>query len=199
MARIFRDRTDGARKGYRECCSRAQVPGAGRRGSKARAGDAVPAVGGFFDVDQRNLDAPAALGSGLKGRDIHVVGDAEAEVVIVEAHVGNEGIGGIVGETGPGAGVEIDRTGLIGAGTDRPGAPEDVLPGAGLVADETAGIDGAGRSRDGEEAAAVKRYPRRDADRVDAKEGGLWPVEVICGSADIEIVVAVSARVVQDP
>src|SRR5580658_7639348 len=181
-------------------CGRARGVGAwawakarayGPDGLEAWAGDAVLAIGGFFDVNQGDLDAAAALGGGGEGGDIHVVGDAEAEIVVIQTEVGYQRVGGIVGEAGPDAGVEVDGGRLIGRGGSGPGATEYVLAGSGLVADEAADIDGTGGSGEREEAAAVDRLTDRDVDGVHAKEGGLGAIEVVGGGAEVEVIVAI--------
>jgi hypothetical protein len=93
--------------------NRGQKPEPGQK-SEPRTGDTMFAVGRFFDVDQRDLDAAAALGSRLQRGDVDVIGDAEAETVVVQPDIGDKGVGGIVGEAYPGADIEVNGIGLVG-------------------------------------------------------------------------------------
>ncbi len=124
------------------------------------------AVAAFFDIDQRDLDTAAALGSRLERGDIHVIRDAKAEIAVIETHIGDDGVCRIVGKAAPDPGVKIDRIGLVGTGGYLPGAPDHIFPGARLVNHQTADIDGACRSGDGEETAPMKGQPGRDIDGV---------------------------------
>jgi hypothetical protein len=160
------------------------------------AGDAAAAVGGFFDVNKRYFDAAAALGRRLEGGDVDVVGDAEAEAVVIQPHVRDERVGG-VGEAAPEACIEVNGVGLVVVGVDGPCAAEDDFARAGLVVEQAAEIDRAGGTGDGEEAPSVQGDAGRNVDRIDTQEGLLWMIEVIGGGPEIIVVVAVGGRVVE--
>ena len=128
---------------------------AARRPLEPRTGHTVLAVAFLFDIDQRDLDAAAAFRCRRQRGDVDVIGDPQAEIAVVEAYIGDDGIGGVVGEPAPEPGVEVHRIRFIRAGCDLPGAAKDIFAGARLVVDETADIDGTGRAGDGEEAATV--------------------------------------------
>jgi len=85
----------------------------------------------------------------LETGDVDIVCDAEAEVAVVEADIGDDGVGGVGGESAPDTGVEVDRVCFVRSSGDGPGAAEYVLAGSGLLAGEGADIDGAGRAGDG--------------------------------------------------
>src|SRR5579872_2512836 len=78
---------------------------------KLGTGDAAAAVGGFFDVDEGYFDATAALGGRLEGGDVHVIGDAEAEAVVIQPDIGDDRVGGI-GEAAPETCIEDNGVGL---------------------------------------------------------------------------------------
>jgi len=50
---------------------------------EAGTGDAVFTVGCFFDVNKGDLDAAAAFRSRLQRGDIDIIGDPQAEAVVV--------------------------------------------------------------------------------------------------------------------
>ena len=110
---------------------------------KSRAGNTATSVRRFFDIDKGDLDATAALGGRLQRGDVHVIGDSQAEVAVVQTHVRDQGIGGI-GESPPESCIEIDGVVQVIIGVDGPGASQYDFVRAELVIEQAADIDGAG-------------------------------------------------------
>ena len=48
--------------------------------------------------------------------DIHVIGNTKTEITIVQAYIGDDSVGRVIGEPAPETGVEIDGIGFIGTG-----------------------------------------------------------------------------------